>query len=99
MDQQNNFSRRNAIKWGLLAAGTSAISKVAAQNLGPGNQHVGDVGGRDHQKLFTGDHVVGGGQMEIRLNQSINTGDPHALEVAHRLKPFDPNPGTKNGTG
>ncbi len=90
MDQKNNFSRRNAIKWSLLAAGTSAISKVAAQNLGPGNQHVGDIGGRDHQKLFTGDHVVGGGQMEIRLNQSVHTGDPHALEVARRLRPFDP---------
>ena len=70
MDEQSNLSRRNIIKWGLLAAGTPAISKVAPQNLGPGNQYLGDVGGRDHHKLFTGDHAVGGGQMEIRLNQS-----------------------------
>ena len=28
--------------------------------------------------------------MEIRLNQSIYTDDPHELEVAQRLEPFNP---------
>jgi len=61
-----------------------------AQNLGPGNRLVGQVGGRDEARLFPGHDLPGGGQTEIRLNQSIYTSDPDELEVAQRLRPFDP---------
>jgi hypothetical protein len=83
------------VKFGLFAAGAPALTGVVgstalAQNLGPGNKGVGDIAGRDPLKLYTGHPVVGGGQMEIRLNQSIYTGDPHEIEVAQRLEPFNP---------
>ena len=91
----SNLTRREIVKWGLLSTGapllSSTLSTAAlAQNLGPGNRFVGDAGGQDAEKLFTGHPVVGGGQMEIRLNQSIYTDDPHELEVAQRLEPFNP---------
>lgn len=93
MEFDREFNRRDVMKWGfisttapILAAGTSAL----AQDLGPGNAHVGDNAGRDPEKLYTGHPVVGGGQMEIRLNQSIYTDDPHELEVAQRMEPFNP---------
>ncbi|HEY5622885.1 MAG TPA: hypothetical protein VIV14_03915, partial [Gammaproteobacteria bacterium] len=84
------LSRREMMKWGLLSTGATLGASAFGQNLGPGNAHVGDIGGRDHEKLYTGHPVVGGGQMEIRLNQSIHTDDPHELEVAQRLEPFNP---------
>jgi len=33
--------------------------------------------------------LPGGGQLEIRLTQTMYTSDPDALEVAQRMKPFD----------
>jgi len=95
MNFNPKMTRREIVKWGLLSTGTPIISaslgsSALAQNLGPGNRFVGDVAGRDAEKLYTGLPVVGGGQMEIRLNQSIHTDDPHELEVAQRLRPFDP---------
>ncbi|MEE8237922.1 MAG: hypothetical protein V3S67_06365, partial [Gammaproteobacteria bacterium] len=83
------------MKWGLISTGapilsTTLGSAALAQDLGPGNRFVGDLGGRDAEKLYTGRPAVGGGQMEIRLNQSIYTDDPHELEVAQRLEPFNP---------
>ena len=83
------------MKLGMVSASASALASVlrapaVAQDLGPADAHVGDIGGRDPERLFTGEPVVGGGQMEIRLNQSIHTGDPHELEVARRMRPFDP---------
>ena len=95
MNFNPKMTRREIVKWGLLSTGTPIISaslgsSELAQNLGPGNRFVGDVAGRDAEKLYTGLPVVGGGQMEIRLNQSIHTDDPHELEVAQRLRPFDP---------
>ncbi len=33
--------------------------------------------------------MQGGGQLEIRLTQSIYTSDADALEVSQRMKPFD----------
>lgn len=95
MNPLSMISRRGLIKLGLASATVPVLSRLASspalgQNLGPGNRHVGDVGGRNPEKLFTGHPVVGGGQMEIRLNQSIYTGDPHELEVAQRLEPFNP---------
>ncbi|MGI9258091.1 MAG: alpha/beta hydrolase family protein [Gammaproteobacteria bacterium] len=84
------LTRREMVKWGLLSTGATLGASAFGQDLGPGNAHLGDIGGRDPEKLFTGHPVVGGGQMEIRLNQSIHTEDPHELEVAYRLEPFNP---------
>jgi len=33
--------------------------------------------------------LPGGGQLEIRLTQTMYTSDPDQLEVAQRMKPFD----------
>ena len=95
MIKESTLTRRAMMKWSMLSASASAMAcalraPASAQDLGPANAHVGDVGGRDAEHLFTGEPVVGGGQMEIRLNQSIHTGDPHELEVARRMRPFDP---------
>jgi len=83
------------VKLGLASAAVPVLSQVTGapalgQDLGPGNHRVGETSGRDAERLFTGHPVEGGGQMEIRLNQSIYTDDPHELEVAQRLRPFDP---------
>lgn len=93
MNFDGRFNRREVMKWGLISSSAPVLASGAsalAQNLGPGNAFVGDETGRDAGKLFTGHPVVGGGQMEIRLNQSIYTDDPHELEVAQRLEPFNP---------
>ena len=95
MTIREKLTRRNAVKLGLLSASMPVLAKTlsvpaSAQDLGPGNRYVGEIGGRNHDELFTGEPVVGGGQMEIRLNQSIHTDDPHELEVARRMRPFDP---------
>ena len=95
MTKKYNLTRRGVMKLGMLSATAPVLGKALStrafgQDLGPGNQFVGDVGGRDHESLYTGHPVVGGGQMEIRLNQSIYTDDPHELEVARRMRPFDP---------
>lgn len=95
MTLQRSLSRRGLLRFGVFSAGLPALSRVLnspvlAQDLGPGNRHVGDVRGRDEAKLFPGRGLPGGGQMEIRMNQSIYTSDPDELEVAQRLRPFDP---------
>ena len=95
MTNKTALTRRAMMKLGMVSASATALASVlrapaVAQDLGPANAHVGDIGGRDSERLFTGEPVVGGGQMEIRLNQSIHTGDPHELEVARRMRPFDP---------
>lgn len=92
------FDRRSLIKWGLLsAAGTSALPEmlgkaaVAQQtSFGPSDELLGVVGGRSAGNLYTGETLREGGQMEIRLNQSMHTSDPDELQVATRLRPFDP---------
>ena len=95
MTNKTALTRRAMMKLGMVSASASALASVlrapaVAQDLGPANAHVGDIGGRDSERLFTGEPVVGGGQMEIRLNQSIHTDDPHELEVARRMRPFNP---------
>jgi len=94
MNSDSKLTRRGLMKLGAFSAGAPVLaafgSRAFAQNLGPGNLFVGEVMGRDAEKLYTGHPVVGGGQMEIRLNQSVYTDDPHELEVAQRLRPFDP---------
>src|SRR5690606_32394858 len=91
------LNRRSMVKLGLAAAGAPVLSQMIGQaalaqeiDLGPGGKHVGDIGGRNAKRLFPGETLRSGGQMEIRLNQSIHTDDPDELEVAQRLTPFDP---------
>ena len=94
MNSLSNLSRRSLVKWGLLSAGLPAISKymglsALAQDAGTESGKMGAVGGRDEGALYTGKNLPGGGQLEIRLTQSIYTSDPDALEVAQRMKPYD----------
>jgi alpha-beta hydrolase superfamily lysophospholipase len=94
MDIESQFDRRSMMKWGLLSAAGAPLllgkTALAQQGLGPSDEVLGRVDGRDEARLFTGHTPRSGGQMEIRLNQSIHTDDPDELEVANRLRPFDP---------
>jgi dienelactone hydrolase len=94
MDSLLNISRRGLVKWGLAAAGVPALTKVLgssafAQDAGSEGGKKGAVGGRADGELFTGNGLPGGGQLEIRLTQTMYTSDPDQLEVAQRMKPFD----------
>jgi dienelactone hydrolase len=94
MDSLLNVSRRGLVKWGLAAAGLPALAKALslpafAQDAGPEGEKKGAVGGRSEEALFPGKGLPGGGQLEIRLTQTIYTSDPDQLEVAQRMKPFD----------
>jgi len=75
---------------GASVLGTLLGTSVHGQELGPGNRGIGERGGRAEDHLYPGRQLPGGGQLEIRLNQSIYTDDPDELEVAQRHKPFDP---------
>jgi dienelactone hydrolase len=94
MDIESRFDRRSMMKWGLLSAAGAPLllgkQALGQQGLGPSDELLGRVDGRAEERLYTGRTPRGGGQMEIRLNQSIHTDDPDELEVATRLQPFDP---------
>ena len=88
-------SRRHVMKWGLASAGAPALARAlgvstAAQDFGPGKGKLGVIGGRDEKVLFPGKGLPGGGQLEIRLVQSMYTSDADELEVAQRARPYDP---------
>ena len=94
MDSLLNVSRRGLVKWGLAAAGLpmfrKALSGTAfAQDASAEGGKKGAVGGRSEEELYPGKGLQGGGQLEIRLTQTIYTSDPDALEVAQRMKPFN----------
>src|SRR6266705_3049165 len=94
MDSLLNVSRRGLVKWGLAAAGLPTLTRALgssafAQDAGPEGGKKGAVGGRADGELFTGNGLPGGGQLEIRLTQTMYTSDPDQLEVAQRMKPFD----------
>ena len=94
MDSLLNVSRRGLVKLGLGAAGLSMFSEAfrsdaLAQDASAEGGKKGAIGGRADEELYTGKGLQGGGQLEIRLTQSIYTSDPDALEVAQRMKPFD----------
>src|SRR3979490_1744994 len=94
MDSLLNVSRRGLVKWGLAAAGLPALTKAfslpaIAQDAGSEGGKKGAVGGRADGELFTGNGLPGGGQLEIRLTQTMYTSDPDQLEVAQRMKPFE----------
>jgi len=81
------------VKLGLISAGVPALPKNLrrpfGQDAGPGGGQLGAVGGRAEEELYPAKGLPGGGQLEIRLTATIYTSDPDALEVAHRLRPFD----------
>ncbi len=94
MDSLLSVSRRGLVKWGLAAAALPALTKALsssalAQDEGGEGGKKGAVGGRSEEELFPAKGLPGGGQLEIRLTQSIYTSDPDQLEVAQRMKPFD----------
>src|ERR1700694_4788644 len=94
MDSLLNVSRRGLVKWGIPAAGLPALTRALgasalAQDAGSEGGKKGAVGGRADEALFTGKGLPGGGQLEIRLTQTMYTSDPDQLEVAQRMKPFD----------
>jgi len=67
------------------ASGTRASRQDAGSEAGS----KGEVGGRSEEELFPASGLPGGGQLEIRLTQSLYTSDPDQLEVAQRMKPFN----------
>src|SRR6267378_7970888 len=88
-------SRRHAMKLGLASAGAPILARAlsasaAAQDLGPAKGKLGVIGGRDEKVLLPGKGLPGGGQLEIRLVQSMYTSDADELEVAQRARPYDP---------
>lgn len=94
MDSLLNVSRRSLVKWGLMSAGLPAFSGLLgpvlrAQDAGSEAGSKGEVGGRSEEELFPASGLPGGGQLEIRLTQSLYTSDPDQLEVAQRMKPFN----------
>ena len=89
-----HLTRRSLVKLGLGSGAISPLSQVLtssalAQDAGADSGTVGAVGGRAESELFLGKGMPGGGQLEIRLSQTMYTGDPDQLEVAQRMKPFN----------
>ena len=94
MDSLLNVSRRQLVRLGLASAAIPTVSQLVAshalaQDAGPDGGKVGAVGGRAETELFPGKGLQGGGQLEIRLTQTMYTSDPDALEVAQRMKPYN----------
>ena len=78
------LSRRSVMRWGLVSAGASLVSRVA------GASALAQVGGRSEGQLFPGKNLPGGGQMDIRIAQSPDNPDQDLVDVARRLRPYDP---------
>src|ERR1700752_2515036 len=94
MDSILNVSRRAMVQWGLAAAGLPVLTRAfrstaLAQDASAEGGKKGAIGGRSEEELYPAKGLGGGGQLEIRLTQSIYTSDPDPLEVAQRMKPFD----------
>src|SRR5665213_4203996 len=90
----SNLSRRSLVKWGLASAGLPAFTKMFsspafAQDASAEAGKKGVIGGRAEEELFPGKELPGGGQLEIRLTESIYTSDPESLEIAQRMKPYN----------
>ena len=95
MTSPSLFGRRRLLTWGALSASAPVVARMLgvsafAQDFGPGSGKLGVIGGRDEKVLFPGKGLPGGGQLEIRLVQSIYTSDADELEVAQRMRPYDP---------
>ncbi len=95
MSLLSRLSRRRMLTLGFASASAPVVARLFgvsahAQDFGPASGKLGVVGGRDEKVLFPGPGLPGGGQTEIRMVQSIYTSDADELDVAQRLKPFDP---------
>src|SRR5207244_9954205 len=95
MKPWSSLSRRHLIQLGFATAGAPALARMfgipaRAQDVGPAIGRPGVIGGRDEKMLFPGKGLPGGGQLEIRLVQSMYTSDADELEVAQRARPYDP---------
>ena len=95
MKPWSSLSRRHLIQLGFATAGAPALARMfgipaRAQDVGPAIGRPGVIGGRDEKVLFPGKGLPGGGQLEIRLVQSMYTSDADELEVAQRARPYDP---------
>src|SRR4029079_11098877 len=89
-----HLTRRNLVKLGFASAAAAPLAEVLtssalAQDAGADAGTLRAGGGRAETQLFPGKALPGGGQLEIRLSQSIYTNDPDQLEVAQRMKPFN----------
>ncbi len=94
MNSLLQLSRRSLVRLGIIGTAIPPISSLLnsaalAQDVGLESGSIGAVGGRAETQLFPGQHLPGGGQLEIRLTQSLYTSDPDQLEVAQRLRPYD----------
>jgi hypothetical protein len=94
MDSLLNVSRRKLLQLGLAAPAMPIVAnlfgaRALAQDASSEAGKKGAVGGRAEEELYPAKGLGGGGQLEIRLTQSVYTSDPDALEVAQRMKPFD----------
>src|SRR5947209_16448523 len=83
--------RRRMMQWGLSSISAPVLGRmlgvaVAAQDFGPGSGRLGVIGGRDESVLFPGKGLPGGGQLEIRLVQSMYPSDADELEVGQRAR-------------
>src|SRR5437870_2884554 len=91
MKRSSLLSRRHLMQLGFAPALARMFGISArAQDVGPAIQRPGVIGGRDEKVLFPGKGLPGGGQLEIRLVQSMYTSDADELEVAQRARPYDP---------
>jgi dienelactone hydrolase len=94
MDSLLSVSRRNLMRLGIGAAAVPPLSQLLtssalAQDAGPDSGKLGAIGGRSETELFPGEHLQGGGQLEIRLTVSTYSSDPDQVEVAQRMKPYN----------
>jgi dipeptidyl aminopeptidase/acylaminoacyl peptidase len=83
----STISRRSMVKGGVLSAGLSLVTKGRfSEALAADPQ----VGGRAEGDLFNAKNLPGGGQLEIRMTTSALNPDLDMVEVADRMKPFNP---------
>ena len=84
MDSLLNVSRRKLLQLGLAAPGMPIVAnlfgaRAFAQDASTEAGKKGAVGGRAEEELYPAKGLGGGGQLEIRLTQSVYTSDPDAL--------------------
>ena len=94
MDSLLSVSRRKLMRLGIGAAAVPPLSQLLtstalAQDAGPDGGKLGAIGGRSEAELFPGEHLQGGGQLEIRLTVSSYSSDPDQVEVSQRMKPYN----------
>jgi len=79
----NEFTRRNLFK--VTGAGIMMAPLLVKQALAqvPGQEDLEKV-------LFSGPGLAGGGQLEVRMVEKAEGSDPDVVEIARRMRPYDP---------